>query len=74
MIRDAGKYLPIISDSSYIESMFEVKTILSNNEIDDGRPIVFAKHSEIKGCYNILGGKIDNIYDILTRLDVEDIN
>ena len=74
MIRDAGKYLPIISHSSYIESMFEVKTVLSNNEIDDGRPIVFAKHPEIKDCYNILGGKIDNIYDVLKRLDDEDIN
>ena len=64
----------LIGSSGYVGSMFEVKTILSNNEIDDGRPIVFAKHSEIKGCYNILGGKIDNIYDILTRLDDEDIN
>ena len=54
--------------------MFEVKTVLSSNEIDDGRPIVFNKHSEIKGCYSILGGKIDNIYDVLKRLDDEDIN
>ena len=53
MIRDAGKYLPAILDSNYIESMFEVKTVLSNNEIDDGRPIIFNKHSEIKGCYSI---------------------
>ena len=34
MIRDAGKYIPAMLDSNYIESMFEVKTILSNNEID----------------------------------------
>ena len=74
MIKDAGKYLPAILDSNYIESMFEVKTVLSSNEIDDGRPIVFNKHSEIKGCYTILGGKIDNIYDVLKRLDDEDIN
>ena len=73
MIRDAGKYIPAMLDSNYIESMFEVKTILSNNEIDDGRPIVFNKHSKIKSCYTILGGKIDNIYDVLKRLDDEDI-
>ena len=41
MIRDSGRYLPVILDSKYIESMFEVKTVLSNNEIDDGRPIIF---------------------------------
>ena len=74
MIKDAGKYLPAILDSNYIESMFEVKTVLSNNEIDDGRPIIFNKHSKIKGCYTILGGKIDNIYDVLKRLDNENIN
>ena len=74
MIRDAGKYLPAMLDSNYIESMFEVKTVLSNNEIDDGRPIIFDKHSKVKGCYSILGGKIDNIYDVLRRLNDEDIN
>ena len=74
MIRDSGRYLPAILDSKYIESMFEVKTVLSNNEIDDGRPIIFDKHSKVKGCYSILGGKIDNIYDVLRRLNDEDIN
>ena len=74
MIRDAGKYLPAILDSDYVESIFEVKTVLSNSEIDDGRPIVFNKHSEINNCFTILGGKVDNIYDVLKRLEDENIN
>jgi glycine/D-amino acid oxidase-like deaminating enzyme len=72
MIRDVGRYLPAIYDAKYINSLFEVKTILEQNESDDGRPILFEKHINLSGCYSVLGGKIDNIYDILERLDEED--
>jgi hypothetical protein len=41
------------------------------NEGDDGRPILFEKHLEMPGCYSVLGGKIDNIYDVLEKLDAE---
>ena len=71
MMRDVGRYLPSIAGSKYVDSLFEVKTILMKNESDDGRPILFEKHSELPGCYSILGGKIDNIYDILEKLDAE---
>ncbi len=71
MIRDAGRYLPSILDAKYVESLFEIKTLLVKNEKDDGRPILFEKHRTLTGCYFILGGKIDNIYDILERLDEE---
>ena len=43
MIRDAARYLPLISKSNYIESLFEIKTVLSKNDNDDGRPILFNK-------------------------------
>jgi hypothetical protein len=33
---------------------------------------LFEKHSELPGCYSVLGGKIDNIYDVLEKLDAED--
>ena len=73
MLRDAARYLPSISNSNYIESQFEIKTILSTNEVDDGRPILFEKYKKMPGCYLILGGKIDNVYDVLEKLDSEDI-
>ncbi|MGE8412853.1 MAG: NAD(P)/FAD-dependent oxidoreductase [Pseudomonas sp.] len=72
MLRDVGRYLPSILDSEYIDSLFEVKTILMKNEGDDGRPILFEQHAELPGCYSVLGGKIDNIYDVLEKLDTED--
>lgn len=71
MMRDVGRYLPSILNAKYIESLFEVKTILVKNEGDDGRPILFEKHLELLGCYSVLGGKIDNIYDVWEKLDAE---
>ena len=71
MVRDVGRYLPAVLDAKYVDSLFEVKTVLVKNEGDDGRPILFEKHPELPGCYSILGGKIDNIYDVLEKLDAE---
>lgn len=71
MVRDVGRYLPAILDARYVESLFEIKTVLMKNEGDDGRPILFEKHENLLGCYSVLGGKIDNIYDVLEKLDLE---
>lgn len=71
MVRDVGRYIPTILDAKYVDSLFEIKTILTKNEGDDGRPILFEKHSELPNCYSILGGKIDNIYDVLEKLENE---
>jgi glycine/D-amino acid oxidase-like deaminating enzyme len=74
MIRDARRYLPAIQGMKHVDSLFEVKTVLAKNECDDGRPILFERHAELPGCYSVLGGKIDNIYDILEKLDREPIS
>jgi glycine/D-amino acid oxidase-like deaminating enzyme len=72
MVRDVARYLPAMFDAKYVDSLFEVKTVLLKNEGDDGRPILFEKHAELPGCYSVLGGKIDNIYDVLEKLDEEE--
>lgn len=69
MIRDASRYVPVIAKSIYRESLFEVKTVLEKNEYDDGRPILFRESPQTRGLYSVLGGKIDNIYDILESID-----
>lgn len=71
MVRDVGRYLPAVLDAKYVDSLFEIKTVLVKSESDDGRPILFEKHSELPGCYSVLGGKIDNIYDVIARLNGE---
>ncbi|MEB3166491.1 MAG: FAD-dependent oxidoreductase [Cyanobacteriota bacterium] len=69
MIRDASRYLPVVARSRYRESLFEVKTVLEKNESDDGRPILFRESLRVPCFYSVLGGKIDNIYDILESID-----
>lgn len=71
MVRDVGRYVPAVLEAKYVESLFEVKTILVKNEGDDGRPILFEKYLESPGCFSVLGGKIDNIYDVLEKLNAE---
>lgn len=71
MMRSVGRYLPSIMEARRVDSLFEVKTVLVKSEGDDGRPILFEKHRNLPGCYSILGGKIDNIYDVLERISGE---
>ncbi|HEX9174204.1 MAG TPA: FAD-dependent oxidoreductase [Telluria sp.] len=73
MVRDASRYLPALAEARYVDSLFEIKTVLVKNESDDGRPILFERHATLPGCYSILGGKIDNIYDVLEKLDAEEL-
>lgn len=68
MLRDAQRYIPDLAPTRYVRSLFEVKTVLLRNETDDGRPILFHQTPEIPHLYSIMGGKIDNIYDILKHI------
>jgi glycine/D-amino acid oxidase-like deaminating enzyme len=71
MIRDASRYVPCIKDVTYTDSLFEIKTVLLKNETDDGRPILYERNEKQPRLFSVLGGKIDNIYDIFERLDRE---
>lgn len=64
MIRDGQRYLPSLAHARYEKSLFEVKTILVKNENDDGRPILYQQKPANSRVVSILGGKIDNIYDL----------
>lgn len=65
MLADAKRYMPLLDSLEYQDSLFEVKIVRMQNESDDGRPIIFTKDYGLKNFSNILGGKIDNIYDVL---------
>jgi len=71
MMRDVGRYVPAILKARHADSLFEIKTVLVKNEADDGRPILFERYATLPGCYSVLGGKIDNIYDVFEKLDEE---
>jgi hypothetical protein len=69
MVRDAARFVPSLVNLTYESSLFEVKTVLEKNEGDDGRPILFEQHERLPNFFSILGGKIDNVYDVLEKLD-----
>jgi L-2-hydroxyglutarate oxidase LhgO len=64
MIRDAARYLPVLIKSNFIESLWEIKTVLPQSEGDDSRPILFKENAKAQGFFSVMGGKIDNIIDI----------
>ena len=69
--RDAARYLPLLSDTKYLSSLWEVKTVLPRSESDDSRPILFRTNVGLKGLHCVMGGKIDNVYDVLAAVERE---
>jgi len=68
MLQDAARYIPKLTHAEYKKSLYIIKTILLKNEVNDGRPILHKSDYHIPGFHLVLGGKIDNIYDILENL------
>lgn len=69
MLRDAVRFMPVLAEMRHVTSIFAAKTVLVNSEVDDSRPILFDQNADHPNIISILGGKIDNIYDILDFLD-----
>jgi len=68
MMRDASRYLPILGRSRIVRSIFELKAILAKTEDNDARPILFEQSQLSPRIFSIMGSKLDNIYDIQTKL------
>jgi glycine/D-amino acid oxidase-like deaminating enzyme len=69
MLHDASRYVPLLRQCRYVDSLWEVKTVLPRNEADDGRPILFRRHHGLANFHCVLGAKIDNVYDLLDEMD-----
>lgn len=65
MRKDAARYIPCLSECAYLDSLWEVKTVLPSSEVDDSRPILCRFDHGLTGFHCIMGGKIDNIYDVV---------
>jgi hypothetical protein len=62
------KYFADSQKMRFLGSHFSIKCLIQKDIFNDGRPVAISKNS--KG--NILvtiGGKIDNIYDVVSELD-----
>ncbi|MSP03218.1 MAG: FAD-binding oxidoreductase [Acetobacteraceae bacterium] len=64
MMRDARRYLPAIGGARYVRSLFDIKTIPDGTSADDARPILFHRDAVAPRIVSILGGKLDNIFDV----------
>lgn len=64
MRRDASLFMPCMARARHADSLFEVKTVLLQNEVDDGRPILHRFDYGMPGLSVVMGGKLDNVYDI----------
>lgn len=69
MVRDASRYLPCMAKCKYKKSIWDIKTVLPSSEVDDSRPILFKADYAFKGYHCIMGGKIDNIYDVIETIE-----
>ncbi len=65
MVRDSARYVPAVADCLHRESLWEVRTVLPRSETDDSRPILFKPHFGMRNYHLVMGGKIDNVYDVL---------
>lgn len=68
MYNDVVRFIPALKDMEYVESIVEVKTVLVKSEEDDSRPILFKAHQGLHNYACIMGGKLDNIYDVFEEL------
>ena len=73
MRKDAARYIPLLEECIYKRSLWEVKTVLPRSEVDDSRPILFRPNAGLAGLHCILGGKIDNVYDVIDAIETNAI-
>jgi glycine/D-amino acid oxidase-like deaminating enzyme len=64
MVADASRYIPALRGARQRDSLWTVKTLLPLSEIDDGRPILFHRDPQLPAVIHVMGGKIDNIFDV----------
>jgi glycine/D-amino acid oxidase-like deaminating enzyme len=69
MQADARHTMPIVASFTQRDSLWELKTVLPQSEYNDSRPILFQRDAGLPGLICVLGGKIDNVYDVERELD-----
>lgn len=68
MLLDGQRYVPALAEARWQRSIYEVKTVLMKSEKDDSRPILFQRQPPQSRIISIMGGKIDNIYDLFDAM------
>lgn len=69
MQKDAQRFLPLVSQFVQKGSLWELKALLPQSAADDSRPILFKRDAGLPGLTCVLGGKIDNVFDMEREVD-----
>lgn len=69
MYADVVRFMPSARAMKHRDSIYETKAVLARSADDDSRPILFRVDHGIRGYTCVLGGKLDNIYDVLMELE-----
>jgi hypothetical protein len=64
MREDVVRYAPELAKMEYITSSFTTRVVLAENEVDDGRPVLWEYSSCSPRVISIMGSKFSAIYDI----------
>jgi glycine/D-amino acid oxidase-like deaminating enzyme len=70
MKRDARRYVPLLGGLRLLRSLWEMKTLLPQSEHNDARPILFRPSVRLPGLISVMGGKLDNVYDLPKELEL----
>jgi glycine/D-amino acid oxidase-like deaminating enzyme len=68
MVRDAARFVHGLAECSYVDSLWEVKSIMPRSETDDSRPILYRRNHGLPALTCVLGSKIDSVYDVLDEI------
>ncbi|HEV7280833.1 MAG TPA: FAD-dependent oxidoreductase [Pirellulaceae bacterium] len=71
MIRDASRYMPSLQDAEYVDSLWEIKTVLPASEANDSRPILLRRNQGLTNLHCVLGAKIDSVYDVVEAIEAD---
>jgi len=69
MFETARSYLDNDLSIGYESSLYAIKAILKNSEIDDARPTFIRKHHKDPAYYTVLSGKLNTIYEVDKIID-----
>jgi glycine/D-amino acid oxidase-like deaminating enzyme len=70
MKRDAQRYVPLLGGLRLLRSLWELKTLLPQSAHNDARPILFKPSARLPGLISVMGGKLDNVYDLPKELEL----
>lgn len=68
MIADVRRYVPALGRMERVDSLREVKAVLAHDDRNDSRPILVRANDGLDGYICVMGGKIDNVNDVLLEI------